>query len=262
MARRISLFVLCAVACHSQSTPANDLAPNDAAAVDLADLSVPRDLTPLHLAFKPSGGDLTVGARPGGLATGDLNGDGAPDLVVTNMDENNLTVLLGDGHGGFAKPTKQTIPGDGPGSLVLADLNQDGKLDVAVANYKSAELVVMFGRGDGGFDVASKLAVGANPLGVDVGDFDGDGRKDIAVGSFGGGGIAVIYGNADGSPGHSDRLTAPTGVQSVVVADLNQDGKLDIAALSNKEKSHKLTDIGLAVMRPTQSTRTRWENVG
>ena len=30
----------------------------------------------------------------------------------------------------------------------------------------------------------------------------------------------------------------------------------------NKEKSHKLTDIGLATMRPTQSTRTRWENVG
>ena len=30
----------------------------------------------------------------------------------------------------------------------------------------------------------------------------------------------------------------------------------------NKRKSHKLTDIGLATMRPTQSTRTRWENVG
>ena len=42
----------------------------------------------------------------------------------------------------------------------------------------------------------------------------------------------------------------------------NGSGFLIAPDLFNKEKSHKLTDIGLAVMRPTQSTRTRWENVG
>ena len=49
------------------------------------------------------------GRRTGGqyfhlLAVGDFNGDGIADLAVTNEDHNDVSILLGDGHGGFARP--------------------------------------------------------------------------------------------------------------------------------------------------------------
>ncbi len=43
----------------------------------------------------------TVGTGPQQLALGDLDGDGDPDALVTNFDSDDVSVLLGDGAGGF-----------------------------------------------------------------------------------------------------------------------------------------------------------------
>src|SRR6266699_918738 len=47
------------------------------------------------------GPSLTVGNGPAGVAVGDFNGDGKPDLVITNHHGNTVTVLLGNGDGTF-----------------------------------------------------------------------------------------------------------------------------------------------------------------
>ncbi len=42
-----------------------------------------------------------VGSSPGSVAVGDFNGDGKPDLATANAGNGSVSVLLGDGIGGF-----------------------------------------------------------------------------------------------------------------------------------------------------------------
>src|SRR4029450_2720174 len=47
-----------------------------------------------------TGSSVKVGERPSAIAPADFNGDGAVDLAVAN--DQNLSILLGNGTGGFA----------------------------------------------------------------------------------------------------------------------------------------------------------------
>jgi VCBS repeat-containing protein len=84
-------------------------------------------------------GDFTF---PFSVAVGDFNGDGKPDLVVANEFSNNVSVLLGNGTGGFTGPTNFTA-GSGPASVAVGDFNGDGKPDLAVANVNDDNVSVL-----------------------------------------------------------------------------------------------------------------------
>jgi FG-GAP-like repeat len=79
-----------------------------------------------------------VGAGPFSVAVGDFNLDGKPDLAVANQDSNNVTILLGDGMGGFTQPSSSPVGvGTEPQSVAAGDFNLDGKPDLATANLGS-----------------------------------------------------------------------------------------------------------------------------
>jgi uncharacterized protein (TIGR03437 family) len=65
------------------------------------------------------------------VVTGDLNGDGSPDLIVTGVVNAGSSYLLGNGDGSF-RPAA-TISSGYLGPVVLGDFNHDGKLDVAAS---------------------------------------------------------------------------------------------------------------------------------
>ena len=125
-----------------------------------------------------------VGTQPVFITTGDFNGDGKLDLAVANVGDDNISVLLGDGSGGFtAAPGSPFAAGFFPIAIAVGDLNGDGKLDLAVANIGSNAVTVLLGNGSGGFTAAprSPFAVGTNPIALTIADFNGDGRADLAV---------------------------------------------------------------------------------
>ena len=136
-----------------------------------------------------------------GIACGDLDGDGQPDLVVTNFYGESATFYknLGDGLFadataaiGLAAPTRYQL---GFGASFL-DANNDGRLDLAIANghvndYRPATPYAMpaqlfLGDAKGRLASATEKAgdcwsVPRIGRGLAVGDLDNDGRQDVLI---------------------------------------------------------------------------------
>jgi hypothetical protein len=74
----------------------------------------------------------------------DFNGDGKLDLAVANSGDNTITLLLGDGRGGFTPSMGSPFAaGTQPASVAVGDFNGDGKLDLAVANSGGGVAVLL-----------------------------------------------------------------------------------------------------------------------
>lgn len=152
-----------------------------------------------------SGSPITIGGTPDFLAVADFNRDGAADIAVVNLDSNTVSVLLGNGLGGFNGAAGSPFAvGNGPYGVVAADFNGDGIADIASVNVFDNTVTVLLGNGSGGFTAASgsPFAVGPSPTALTVGDFNGDGLTDIATSNSGSGGagndVTVLLGNGSG----------------------------------------------------------------
>ena len=181
-----------------------------------------------------SGSPFAVGLSPSAVVIGDLNRDGKLDLVVANAAGNSVTVLLGDGLGGFAAAVGSPVAaGLSPSGVALGDWNGDGLLDLAIANAGDNTMAVLIGDGMGGFAAAvgSPVAAGSGPCGAWDFDFNGDGNQDLAVADCVGNGVIVLVGDGTGgfAPSAGSPFAAGAAASSVEVGDFNGDGKPDLA---------------------------------
>jgi len=172
--------------------------------------------------------DYPVGSDPTSAVVGDLNGDGNPDIAVTNSGSNTISILLGKGDGTFQTPVIYTT-GSGPVSAVIGDFNHDGHLDLAVASAGSQSVSVLLGNGDGTFQAHVDYAVNFTPQSIAAADFNGDGKPDLVVADSA---VTILLGNGDGT--FQAAVDYPgNGATFVVAGDWNGDGKIDVAAASS-----------------------------
>jgi hypothetical protein len=84
-----------------------------------------------------------TGTFPRGIAIGDLNGDGFPDIATAYSlrDCNGMSVLVNKGTGTFGVPIPYPLAGS-PSSLAVADLNGDGKVDLAVVSDEQVSVLI------------------------------------------------------------------------------------------------------------------------
>lgn len=188
------------------------------------------------VAVGPFGVDDTGSSFPSALASGDLNEDTNPDLVVTNeLVETEvfgtISVLLGNGNGTFGTPRTTTV-GTSPEGVVVADLDGDDNLDAACTNFfdEPGTISILLGNGDGTFDPPTSVEVDGGPFGIAAGRIDGDTDIDLAITASDIGMVVVLLnnGNATFAPGRSFEVgLTPIGI---LVQDLDADGDADIAA--------------------------------
>jgi hypothetical protein len=172
--------------------------------------------------------------KPAAIAAGDLDGDGAPDVVTAN-EFGTVSVLLNDGNGALRAATEfpagLVIPG-GEAELLLADLTGDGKLDILVA--ADTTVTVLPGNGDGTFGAPVRTTVSdiGRIAAAALADLDGDGRLDIAVSNGAATWTAVLRGNGDGSFGSASWWFAPGSEDTLVLADVTGDGRADLVTVA------------------------------
>lgn len=179
---------------------------------------------------------LRAGSNTESVAIADLNGDGNADLVAANvfslLNQNNVSVLLGDGAGGFG-PVNTFTAGTRPRSIAVGDMNGDGKPDAVVGNADSNNVSVLVGDGTGGFGTATNFAVGTSPRSVAIADLDSDGAPDLVTANFTSDNISVLRGNGTG--GFAAAVSYPAGdvARSVATGDFDRDGKLDVVTANS-----------------------------
>jgi len=184
--------------------------------------------------------NFSVGVGAIEVASGDLDGDGNADLVVTDASTS-AHVALGHGDGTFA-PFSAISLHSKPKGIAIADLNLDGIPDLAIAIFGpdrtfEGEVAILIGKGDGSFaspayyDVSNVGTQKANRL-IAI-DLNKDGKLDLAVaiqhGSRARNGLAVLLGNGDGTFDGAVISVADVNATDVAAADLNGDGKMDLA---------------------------------
>jgi hypothetical protein len=192
-----------------------------------------------------------VGLNPTSILTADLNGDGRPDLITTNLNSNNVSILLGQspstnpqtGMAGTADLFKEHTMydvGTRPRTAALGDFNRDGRLDLAVVNNQSDDVTILLGHGDGTFQSGTLLPVGRSPLAIAAGDLNHDGTDDLVV-VLRFDHLLVFLGQGDGTfskPAEYDPGDTPT---ALLLADLNSDGHPDVIVSNNGPMTSSVT---------------------
>jgi hypothetical protein len=150
------------------------------------------------------GSPFPAGAVPWAAAIDDINKDGNLDLVVLPYDRDvpdpkdiGVTVLLGDGKGGFAKMPGLPfpLPGcKGPDRVATGDFNGDGLRDIAVSCAQSSSLVFFLGQKSGGFQASTRTLKDIGWAGLAVADLNGDGKDDVVVSNRSSSTITILFG--------------------------------------------------------------------
>lgn len=182
------------------------------------------------------------------LRTADLNGDLIADIVTTNTESNNATVLLSDGKGGFKEAAGSPFAcGDNPFGIAIGDVNADGKPELAIINSPSSMgegkgkngLTILLNAGEGRFTMLnnSPFEAGQNPNRIAIGDVSGDGINDIVTSDYEGNKIYLFIMNKNGQVLTGKAIHTGIHPKGIAIADLNNDKKAEIVVCNNTDNN-------------------------
>jgi hypothetical protein len=162
---------------------------------------------------------------------GDVDGNGRPDIVVTNVLTDNLSVLR-DSSGTF-RTTANFAAGESPTALVLEDFDGDGDLDaVAAQGIIGTTIVTLLNNGSGSFGAPVSDAIGSKPVALFAGDVDNDKDIDVIAANSGDSSIAIAKNNGSARFTVTSQVMLPARPFQLAGGDWDGDGDLDLVAIS------------------------------
>ena len=142
--------------------------------------------------FTPRELPLRTG-EPWFAAIADVNGDGKSDIIATHHEQSAMTVMIGDGRGGFAEASGSPFDfGHTLFHIAIADVNHDGRVDVVAAGGDSVRIIL--GDGRGGFTSAEPVAVGKGVWRLATDDLNADGKIDVVTSNLESNSVTVLLG--------------------------------------------------------------------
>jgi len=172
------------------------------------------------------------------ITTGDLNGDGRPDLVSVD-GQGSFTVDTNAGKGAFISNRTYSVGnGSQPVFAAVADVDTNGGPDIVTANFFNNTVSVFTNAGGGIFVSNASYTVGSGPDCIVAQDINGDGKPDIITANFNDQTLTILTNSGGRFPvSHTisnifTYIGPQYGPQTFAVADINGDGKRDIIALN------------------------------
>src|SRR6202158_495238 len=216
-----------------------------------------------------AGSPYPVGKNPSSVVVADFNGDGNADFAVANKDDNTISVLKGDGKGGFvefprspfALTNTSAVSEKGPLAMVTANFRgarnsttNSPEVDLAVVNQSTNNVAILLGSVDANSNISfteapnSPITVGKSPVAIATGDLNSDTVPDLAVVNQADNTVSILLGsnNLDGTftaPPGSPLPTAATPA-GIVIANFTG-GNFPSLAVTNKGQSTLGIYVGL-----------------
>jgi len=206
-----------------------------------SDLAIPNEQTnDVRIFLNDSGmyGGFTIVQLPGGNTPSpnegaDFNLDGFIDLAVSNIGNNRLSMLFGDGSG-MLLPETSYVSGSSVRGVAVIDIDTDGDEDIVTANRFGSNLGIFINDGFG--VMAPVVNIDANVNGetaVAVADANNDGIADVFVGGYNSNELSIMLGDGQGNLTFSDKTSIGGSAWMIGVGDLNGDGNVDVASANS-----------------------------
>ena len=164
------------------------------------------------------------------MITAELNGDGKPDLLTANPDNQTMTIIRSLPSGEYQRFSVLTF--GATAAVGAADFNRDGRVDLAAVTGSDA-VRIAFGNANGLYDLPISVPIeNASDLrGLAVVHVDDDGFEDLLIADHLSDQVVVLLGRGDGSFDNAQQIGVGSRPEFLTTGDLDGDGKPDLAVV-------------------------------